>query len=167
MLIRTEAPVDILPVDRLLKSAFPTEAEAKLVMALRENGNRTLSLVACSDEGEVIGHIFFSPVTVAGEDNGWQGLAPLSVAPEHQGKGIGQALMAEAKETLAELGYPAVVVLGDPTYYHKAGFALAAEHGLTCQWEVPADAFMVQELLPDTLCKLQGQVEYTSEFAAL
>ncbi|MCV6002885.1 GNAT family N-acetyltransferase, partial [Escherichia coli] len=31
MLIRTEAPADILTIDRLLKHAFPTEAEAELV----------------------------------------------------------------------------------------------------------------------------------------
>lgn len=41
MLIRSEAPADILPIDRLLKTVFETEAEAKLVMRLRENGNRT------------------------------------------------------------------------------------------------------------------------------
>jgi putative acetyltransferase len=55
MLIRTEAPADILAVDKLLKSTFETEAEANLVMKLRENGRRTLSLVACNDEGEVVG----------------------------------------------------------------------------------------------------------------
>lgn len=37
MLIRTEAPADILAIDRLLKSVFETEAEADLVMTLREN----------------------------------------------------------------------------------------------------------------------------------
>lgn len=38
MLIRTEAPADILVVDQLLKNVFATEAEADLVMALREIG---------------------------------------------------------------------------------------------------------------------------------
>lgn len=79
MLIRTEAPADILTIDRLLKHAFPTDAEANLVMRLRENGKLTLSLVACTDDGEVIGHALFSPVTLNGEDLSWQGLAPLAV----------------------------------------------------------------------------------------
>ncbi|GAK85151.1 acetyltransferase [Vibrio ponticus] len=60
MLIRTEAPADILVIDRLLKETFPTEAEANLVMSLRENGKLTLSLVACNDDGEVVGHAMFS-----------------------------------------------------------------------------------------------------------
>lgn len=79
MLIRTEAPADILVVDQLLKNVFATEAEADLVMAARENGQRTLSLVACDDEGEIVGHVMFSPVTLEGEDLNWQGLAPLAV----------------------------------------------------------------------------------------
>ncbi|GHA50743.1 GNAT family N-acetyltransferase [Photobacterium aphoticum] len=167
MLIRSEAPADILPIDRLLKTVFETEAEAKLVMRLRENGNRTLSLVACTDEGEVIGHVFFSPVTRDGEDEYWQGLAPLAVHPDYQRQGVGLALMEEAKQTLAELGYPVIVVLGHSDYYPKAGFTPAAAHGLACQWPVPEEAFMVLELLPDHLAGKHGTLAYCPEFAEL
>ncbi|PSW18941.1 GNAT family N-acetyltransferase [Photobacterium sanctipauli] len=167
MLIRTEAPADILPIDTLLKSVFETEAEAKLVMKLRENGQRTLSLVACSDEGEVVGHLFFSPVTRDGVDENWQGLAPLAVKAEYQRQGIGQALMEEAKQTLLELGYPVVVVLGHSDYYPKVGFVKAADHGLACQWPVPEEAFMVLELAEGTLAGKTGTIEYSSEFAEL
>ncbi|KDM91834.1 GNAT family N-acetyltransferase [Photobacterium galatheae] len=167
MLIRTEVPSDILSIDALLKEVFDTPAEAELVMALREQGQRTLSLVASSDEGDVIGHIFFSPVTVDGQDNGWQGLAPLCVKQDYRGQGIGQTLMQEATEILAELGYPVVVVLGDSQYYHKAGFVTAAEHGLHCSWPVPEESFMVQELLPDSLNGHQGLVAYSAPFSAL
>ncbi|MCG7584697.1 GNAT family N-acetyltransferase [Photobacterium sp. OFAV2-7] len=167
MLIRTEAPADILPIDSLLKAVFDTEAEANLVMKLRENGHRTLSLVACSDDGELIGHLFFSPVTVDGQDSNWQGLAPLAVKPEYQRQGIGQALMEEAKSILAELGYPVTVVLGHSDYYPKAGFVKASEHGLRCSWSVPDEAFMVLELVPDSLAGVTGLVEYCAEFSEL
>ncbi|QUJ68038.1 N-acetyltransferase [Photobacterium sp. GJ3] len=167
MLIRTEVPSDILPIDALLKATFETQAEANLVMALREEGQRTLSLVACSDEGEVIGHAFFSPVTVDGQDDGWQGLAPLAVKSDCQGQGIGQALMREGAEILAELGYPVVVVLGDSAYYGKGGFVTAANHGLRCSWPVPEEAFMVRELIHGTLDQRQGLVEYSAQFSAL
>ncbi len=112
MLIRTEAPADILAVDRLLKEVFDTEAEANLVMALRENGHRTLSLVACDDEGEVVGHAMFSPVHLNGEDLNWQGLAPLAVKAEYRKQGLGAELVHEGLASLGELGYPACVVLG-------------------------------------------------------
>jgi putative acetyltransferase len=55
MLIRTEAPADILAIDRLLKETFPDSNEAELVMALRENSQLTLSLVACDDEVNWLG----------------------------------------------------------------------------------------------------------------
>ncbi|WP_159738044.1 GNAT family N-acetyltransferase [Vibrio atypicus] len=167
MLIRTEAPVDILAVDRLLKTAFETEAEANLVMRLRENGNRTFSLVACTDEGEVIGHLFFSPVTLDGEDLNWQGLAPLAVKEEYRREGIAQQLVEEAFSSLYELGYPACVVLGDPAYYSRFGFVPAETHQMRCVWDVPAGAFQVKELKPEEFTGRTGLIEYCPEFSDL
>lgn len=103
MLIRTEAPADILAVDRLLKSAFETETEADLVMRLRENGRRTLSLVACNDEGELVGHVMFSPVTLNGEDLNWQCLAPLAIKADYRRQGLAAELVKEGLESLKSL----------------------------------------------------------------
>lgn len=167
MLIRSEAPADILTIDTLLKTVFPTDAEAKLVMTLRENGNRTLSLVACNDEGEVVGHAFFSPVTVNGIDTNWQGLAPLAVREDYQQQGIGLALIEEAKSVLADFDYPAIVVLGHPEYYSKADFQKALDHQLTCVWPDTEEAFMVYEVLPESVSQYQGTVEYCREFNTL
>ncbi|MCG9664351.1 N-acetyltransferase [Vibrio mediterranei] len=171
MLIRTEAPADILVIDRLLKSVFDTDAEANLVMALRENGRLTLSLVACSDEGEVIGHLLFTPVTIDGDDLSWQGLAPLAVAKEHQGQGVASALVEEAFTTLPEFGYPACVVLGDPSYYGRFQFSAAADYDLHCQWEVPEGAFQVRSLTEDSVAEQlagrKGLVAYCPEFNGL
>ncbi|KJG58512.1 acetyltransferase [Photobacterium kishitanii] len=167
MLIRSEAPADILLIDALLKSVFETDAEANLVMRLRENGCRTLSLVACTDDGEVIGHAFFSPVTVAGQETNWQGLAPLAVREDHRHQGVGLALLAEAQATLADFDYPTVVVLGDPNYYQQAGYQPALKHGLTCSWPDTEEAFMVLEVVPGSVKQYQGLVEYCEEFNAL
>lgn len=120
MLIRTEAPADILAIDRLLKSVFETDAEANLVMSLRENSHLTLSLVACSDEGEVVGHVMFSPLTLQGEDHNWQGLAPLAVREDFRSQGIARSLMEEAFSSLRDFGYPACVVLGDQAFTVKS-----------------------------------------------
>ncbi len=171
MLIRTEAPADILPIDALLKAVFDTEAEADLVMKLRENSRRTLSLVACNDDGEIVGHVMFSPVTVAGVDHNWQGLAPLAVRREYQGKGIGSQLIKEGLSSLRDFGYPVCVVLGDPNYYSRLGFSSATDAGLDCQWEVPEGAFQVQFLTAqsDTIGNAgeAALVEYSVEFSEL
>lgn len=167
MLIRTEAPADILAVDRLLKEVFDTEAEANLVMALRENGHRTLSLVACDDEGEVVGHAMFSPVHLNGEDLNWQGLAPLAVKAEYRKQGLGAELVHEGLASLGELGYPACVVLGDPAYYSRFGFTVADEQGFRCQWDVPAGAFQIVALWDDELKGRSGEIQYCPEFSDL
>ncbi|WP_367988229.1 GNAT family N-acetyltransferase [Vibrio sp. NTOU-M3] len=167
MLIRTEAPADILAVDRLLKDAFPTEAEAQLVMKLRENGHRTLSLVACSDKGEVIGHVMFSPVTLESEDLNWQGLAPLAVKASARNQGIGADLIKEGLITLKEFGYPACVVLGDPAYYGRFGFEDAQQHQIRCQWEVPQGAFQIVALGDGELDGRQGLIAFSPEFSEL
>ncbi|AMG31117.1 N-acetyltransferase [Grimontia hollisae] len=167
MLIRSEALADQFAIDRLLKKVFPTDAEAELVKSLRENGHNTLSLVACNDGGDVVGHLMFSPVLVDGTDTGVQGLAPLCVHPDYRGQGIAAQLVREGFDTLNEFGYPACVVLGDPAYYSRFGFKPAEEFGLSCKWDVPADAFMAFEFAEGAFNTVQGQVTYCAEFDAL
>ena len=167
MLIRSEALADQLAIDRLLKNVFPTEAEAALVRALRENGHNTLSLVACNDDGEVVGHLMFSPVQVGEIDTGVQGLAPLCVHPDYRQQGIAAQLVREGFDTLNEFGYPACVVLGDPAYYSRFGFKPAADFGLRCKWDVPAEAFMAFEFAQGAFEQASGEVAYCPEFDAL
>ncbi len=164
MLIRTEAPADILVIDKLVKEVFPTSAEAKLVKSLRENSHLTLSLVACTDDGEIVGHALFSPVFINGEDHLWQGLAPLAVKQEYRGQGIGQRLIEAGLESLYEFGYPVCVVLGDSHYYSRCGFESAEHYDLRCRWNVPQGAFQVRALADGALDSHQGLIEYSPEF---
>lgn len=169
MLIRTESPADILPIDTLLKSAFETDAEANLVMKLRENSRFTLSMVACNDGGEIIGHLLFTPVTVDGIDMGWQGLAPLAVAKAHQGEGVARALIQAGFDSLFEFGYPACVVLGDPSFYARFGFVDAKPLGFTSIYnQLPMyqeGAFQVISFVDDLLSQHSGLIEYCPEFS--
>lgn len=167
MLIRTEAPADILAVDKLLKATFDTESEANLVMKLRENGRRTLALVASNDDGEIIGYVMFSPVTLNGDDLNWQGLAPLAIQDNYRRQGLAAELVNEALATLKEFGYPACVVLGEPSYYSRFGFEASERYGFSCQWDVPDGVFQVLELDENALANRTGMIEYSSEFSEL
>jgi len=73
------------------QSAFPTEAEARLVDRLREDRKLALSLIA-EFEDRVVGHVAFSPVSVDHQSPAQRGvgLGPVSVLPEWQGTGIGE-----------------------------------------------------------------------------
>ena len=63
MLIRSEMENDRDAVYALNVSAFEAPAEAKLVDILRDHARPAISLVA-EIEGEVVGHIMFTPVTL-------------------------------------------------------------------------------------------------------
>lgn len=164
MLIRPEKPKDPSAVHALNVSAFETPAEAHLVDALREQAQPLVSLVA-EESGSIIGHILFSPVVLPAHPAlKIIGLAPLAVAPTHQRKGIGSALVRAGLERCQQLGFGAVVVLGHPGYYPRFGFSPSTRYGIGCEYEAPEEAFMVIELQPDFLKGASGKVKYHSAF---
>ena len=65
----------------------------------------------------------------------------------------------------AELGEPVVVVLGRPHCYPRFGFVPAATKGLSCEYPVHDDEFMVTALVPGALGGRTGLVKYDPEFA--
>lgn len=167
MQIRVEKEDDRDAVHAVNQSAFETRAEADLVDALREQARPMVSLVA-EDNGTVIGHIMFSPVTLSGHpDLMAMGLAPMAVAPEHQRKGVGSALVLAGLEQCRQLGTTAVVVLGHPRYYPRFGFTPSSRFGIDSEYEVPEEVFMALELQPEALKGVSGRVKYHAAFSDL
>ena len=165
MIIREEQPADLTGVRTLNLAAFPNEAEADLIEALRDNGKASLSLVAISEE-QVIGHILFSPVTMASNDGTCQvlGLGPMAVLPQWQGQGVGSRLVREGLERCRASGAGCVVVLGHPGFYPRFGFQVASSHGIQCEYDVPDPVFMVAELAEGALGSISGLARYQPEF---
>jgi putative acetyltransferase len=163
--VRTEKAEDIPAVRRVNEIAFGRADEAALVDVLREVAHWHVSLVGV-ENGQIVGHIFFSPVSIESEasDFAAMGLAPMAVLPERQNQGIGSLLVREGLEECRHLGCNAVVVLGHPQYYPRFGFVPASQKGLNCEYPVPDDVFMVIELKPDALSGRQGLVKYRPEF---
>src|ERR1051325_9351343 len=168
--IRKETPADVDRVRAVNEKAFGTTDEAVLVDRLREAGKAAVSLVA-TEEGDGIGHILFSPVTIeAGESeaNDHQpvavGLAPMAVLPECQNRGVGSALVKTGIEECRRAGVEAVVVLGHPRYYPRVGFAAAVRYNLKSEFDVADDVFMVLELKEGVLRNRPGVVKYQPEF---
>jgi putative acetyltransferase len=166
--IRREYPEDIAAIRAVNEAAFEESAEADIVDALRDACADFLSLVAESD-GEIVGHILFSPVTIDDESQSKQGmgLAPMAVIPNQQRQGIGSKLVEAGLEMLREQGCPFVIVLGHPEFYPRFGFVPASRQGLRCQWEgIPDAAFMVLVLNEDTMAGVTGVARYRDEFDA-
>ncbi|MCP5274293.1 MAG: N-acetyltransferase [Burkholderiales bacterium] len=164
MEIRNEEPTDRDTVRHLNLTAFDNGSEAALVDKLRTSCKGYLAFVAVED-GTVVGHILFTPVTVDGSNVVGMGLAPMAVLPSHQRKGIGSQLVRHGLEHLRQSGCPFVIVLGHPEYYPRFGFEVASRYRLRCQWEgVPDEAFMVAVLDNDALPKAGGIARYRGEF---
>jgi putative acetyltransferase len=164
MLIRIEEPKAYSAVHAVNESAFETPAEANLVEILRKEAHPVISLVAEHD-GTIVGHILFSPVSLSGyAELRIMGLGPMAVAPEHQKKGIGSALVRAGLKKCNELDYGAVIVLGHTMYYPRFGFSPSVRYGIRCQYDVSQEAFMVTELLPGYLQGASGTIQYHPAF---
>jgi putative acetyltransferase len=165
MIVRSEEPEDIAAIRIVNERAFGNAAEADLVDALRRNGKATISLVA-EDDGRVVGHILFSPVTIeTGErELVGVGLAPMSVIPERQNQRIGSLLVEEGLRRCRENGHRFVVVLGHPAYYPRFGFVPASSFGIKSEYDVADEVFMVMELQEGALSGCAGVVKYQLEF---
>lgn len=173
MIVRDETPGDYAAVDEVHDAAFGRPHEGRLVRALRREiartGEPSVSLVAIDDSSAgtpVVGHVFFSPVTVAGRAGRLPplGLAPLGVNPSHQRRGFGTLLAEKGIEACRALDVPFVVVLGDPAYYSRFGFERASAAGITLAFPVPDGAFMALELAPRALAGASGVVRYMAAF---
>ena len=126
MIIRHETPFDIDVITEITAAAFAdcphgNHTEQFIVTALRAAGALTVSLVAEID-GEVVGHIAFSPVTIDGKLCGWYGLGPVSVRPDIQKKGIGKSLINAGLQRLKESGAKGCMLVVEPEYYKRFGF---------------------------------------------
>lgn len=162
MTIRPETSNDYQAIREINVAAFANhpyshQTEHLVVEALRADGALTLSLVA-EIEGEVVGHIAFSPITINGKDVQWFALGPVAVLPAMQRKGIGTALVKEGLRRLRDLGARGCVLVGDPAFYNRFGFR--QDPAMTME-DVPPDVFLALPLAEDIP---HGKVEHHPAF---
>src|SRR5208282_459385 len=126
--IRPEIPADIPAIYEVNLQAFGQDGEARLVRALRHDGDyiHGLSLVAVHED-KIIGHILFVPVSIESDEAHVPAiaLAPLSVCSAYQCQGVGSSLIKEGLRACRQLGHRIVIVVGHPSYYPRFGFTTA------------------------------------------
>ena len=167
LLIRDQTEADFSAVHDLVITAFKTlpiacGREQFVMDDLWRRRAATVALIAeeVSAYGRhlLVGQAAFSKITINGADLGWHGCGPLSVLPARHGLGIGTALMREGLNRLKTLGSKGCVVVGDPNYYLRFGFA----HTRTLREpSVPPDAFMALRFAGDMP---SGEVALDSAF---
>ena len=169
--IRPETGTDHAAIAEIVQRAFGSAAEARLVEAIRASPQylTDLALVAVEDD-RVLGHVMISRCRIVDVDTERDivMLSPLAVDPDHQGRGIGGALVRAVCRRADATGEPLVVLEGDPGYYSQFGFEPAAGHGITLplpDW-APSEAAQVLGLTRDDPT-IRGAVVYPPSFDEL
>lgn len=165
--VRSERAEDIPAISEVHLQAFGQDGEARLVNALRHDGNINpeLSLVAVHGD-RIVGHILFSPVTIVSDtvETPALALAPLSVHQDYQGRGVGASLIEVGIGECRRLGYRIVIVVGHPGYYPRFGFTPARDQGIFAPFPCPDNAFMALSLAAGALKGVGGVVRYPCAF---
>ena len=163
MLVRSERPEDRAAIRFVNEQAFGRRDEADLVDQLRDQGDVLASFVAEVD-GEIVGHIFFSRMSIQTIEKSVPAvaLAPLAVLPKMQRQSVGAQLVVHGLNWLRRGTERIVLVLGHPDYYRRFGFSPDKARFLESPFN--AEAFMALELKPNALENVCGKVRYPDAF---
>lgn len=166
VVIRPETGDDVDAIRKVHLKAFPTAAEADLVIGLHYDFDSEISLVA-KRWRRVVGHVMLSRMEATGDGRAFRalGLGPVGVRPRAQGRGVGSELIRSALARAAAMGEELVFVLGDPEYYRRFGFSAEAAAPFASPYAGPH--FMALWLRPDADPPTSGSAAYAPAFRFL
>ena len=166
--VRSEREGDRDAVSTLVRSAYAAvpysdHREHRMVEALRASTSFVPELSLVAEIGDnLAGHLLLTKITVAGRAISTRGLslAPLSVAPEQQGLGVGSKLVTEAHKRAERLGFDYVVLVGLPDYYPRFGYEPLSDYPINLPFCAPAANCMIRRLRPTGLTGVEGVVRF-------
>jgi predicted N-acetyltransferase YhbS len=164
--IRLEEEKDFRSVEYLTREAFwnlykPGCDEHLIVHKIREVPAfiKELDFIAY-DKDRIVGNIIYSKAKVINHENKEFEvlcMGPLGVLPTYQRQGIGSLLMNYSINRAKQLGYKAIIIFGDPNYYHRFGFINAEEYGIQTSTGENFEPFMALELYEGGLDGITGR----------
>lgn len=166
MIIRLEEEKDFPEIYEFTKEAFKTAEvkdgdEQNFVERLRKSGNYLPQLAFVAEkDGEIIGHIMLTKTTIENEDQNKEILilAPLTIRFDQRKKGLGKEMIAVAEKKATELGYQAILLIGDPNYYQRFGYRQASELGIVPDQEIPSEYILAKIITEEKSVDLAGTV---------
>lgn len=160
MKVRDEHTTEGDAIAQVVERAFGRADEAWLVARLRRDGHAAVSMVAEVDDA-IVGHVLLTPMEAPFKA---LSLAPLSVLPEYERRGIGAELTRAAIDRARAEGWDAIFLLGDPKYYARFGFRADLAAGFSSLYAGPH--LMVLPLHGE-LPTHTGPIDYAAGFADL
>ncbi len=169
--IRAATAADADAIDAVVRAAFAGteyghQGEAELVRMLEADGDALVSLVA-EARGAIAGHVLFSRMDVEADGAPFSaaGLAPVSVSPARQGRGIGGALIRAGLDALCDQGVAMSFVLGHDAYYPRFGYSSDLAARFASPFAGPH--FMAMMLDSGAPWPLGGRADYAPAFGRL
>ena len=131
-LITLEQNTDSDAIEILLDQAFGPGRRSKISYGYRVGIERIAALCLVARDGdtpqsELIGTIRYWPIAI-GRSPALL-LGPVAVLAERQSEGLGGRLIRTSLDLAAGLGYRAVLLVGDESYYGRFGFHPASRYG--------------------------------------
>ncbi len=117
------------------------------------------------EDGAPVGCILFTRLTYPGDARTIFLLAPVAVATAHQGKGIGQRLIAHGLEEIRQEGVDIAVTYGDPAFYGRVGFEPVSEADLPAPQPLRhPQGWIAQSLTEAPLTPVRGPARCVAAF---
>jgi putative acetyltransferase len=168
MIVRLARDADRQSALEIERRAFGKPDEAAIVEAVWDEDG-SFGVVA-EDDATMIGHVQFSRATIGRAEA--LALGPIGVIPEHQGRGVGRALIEAGLREARTRGAVAVMLLGAPPLYQRFGFRPGRSFGLAnpAAGATTRDGFVVAEddlqVLPlaEPEVPLHGEVRWHPAF---
>ncbi len=132
---RTARPQDHEAILEVVREAFTSadrdgSEELDIVVSTWRLAATFPELELVAVEGDVVvGHVLAARGDLGGREV--VAVAPLAVAPSHQGAGIGSALMEELLHRADAARLPLILLLGSHHYYGRFGFEPSGPLGIT------------------------------------
>lgn len=124
-----------------------------------------LRVVTAWEDGTLVGGIFFTRLTYAGDPRTVFMMAPVAVATAHQRKGIGQRLIAHGLDVLRKEGVDIAVTYGDPAFYGRVGFKAVSVADLPAPQPLNLpQGWIAQSLTEAPLTPLRGRAQCVAAF---
>lgn len=168
MIIRLEEEKDYFEVEKLTREAFWNLYregcfEHLIIHNLRKSKSFVKELDYCIEvDNKIIANIVYAKGNLKLENGNIREIlifGPVSVLPKYQKKGYGEKLINYTIEKAKELGFDAIVIMGNPNYYKKFGFESCSKYkiyyeGLDKNEEAPF--FMIKILNDNNIENLKG-----------
>lgn len=138
---------------------------ALVTRLIAETPPADLRVFTAWDGGALVGGILFTRLRYAGDARVVFLLSPVAVATAHQGKGIGQRLIAHGLEALRQEGVEIAVTYGDPAFYGRVGFCPVSEAELPAPQPLShPQGWIAQSLNGARLAPLSGPAQCVPAF---